>query len=211
MYLNQGITVEFRQHSGTTEADKVVNWIALTQAFVNETIRRVDTKSKGKAYAISVPLRTVQNLALMNLMQETNNSRNLKFKALKKFIVRNELKAMFTALKIKYVSTQTYPKDKVMDGLASYINSRVKVLTYADDKINSKVFNIEIVSSIIRSIRSYGQRGQYVSKNRINAKVYRMLQEVLRPVIAEATMPPVMELRKTIENTTAEITQSLQS
>ena len=98
-----------------------------------------------------------------------------------------------------------------MDGLASYINSRVKVLTYADDKINSKVFNIEIVSSIIRSIRSYGQRGQYVSKNRINARVYRMLQEVLRPVIAEATMPPVMELRKTIENTTAEITQSLQS
>ena len=95
VYLNQGITIEFRQHSGTTEADKVVNWIALTQAFVNETIRRVDTKSKGKAYAISVPLRTVQNLALMNLMQETNNSRNPKFKALKKFIVRNELKAMF--------------------------------------------------------------------------------------------------------------------
>jgi len=33
-------TVEFRQHSGTTEAAKVVNWILLTQAMVNKATER---------------------------------------------------------------------------------------------------------------------------------------------------------------------------
>ena len=68
----QGLTVEFRQHSGTTEADKVINWIALTQAFVNETIRRVDAKSKGKAFAIQIPTRTVQNVTMLEAVNQAN-------------------------------------------------------------------------------------------------------------------------------------------
>ena len=38
------VTVEFRQHSGTIEFEKIKNWIVFTQAIINESIRRVDNK-----------------------------------------------------------------------------------------------------------------------------------------------------------------------
>ena len=218
VYLNQGLTVEFRQHSGTTEADKVVNWIALTQAFVNETIRRVDAKSKGKAFAIQIPTRTVQNVTMLEAVanRPCNNvgssQPSKQINAYKKYIVRNELKAMFTALKIKYVSTETYPKDETMNALADYINNRVKVLTYADDKINNKLFNIDPVKSIIRSVRRHtNANGQYIAKNRLQGQIYNAIKELLETTLYNEELPSVMELRKLIENKTAEITQSLQS
>lgn len=215
VYLNQGITVEFRQHSGTTEADKVINWIALTQAFVNETIRRVDSKSKGKSFAIQVPTRTIQNIAFLKVLNSTERPSDSKFRAYKKYIVRNELKAMFTALKIKYVSTQTYPKDETMNNLANYINNRVKDLTYADDKIDNKKFNLEPIENIIRSIRNHRESSQYVSKNRMQGTIYNAVLEVLEMQVKEPyfrmeKMPTVMQVRKLIENRTAEINESLQ-
>lgn len=38
-YIVHG-TIEFRQHSGTTEAEKIINWVVLMVGFVEETILR---------------------------------------------------------------------------------------------------------------------------------------------------------------------------
>lgn len=45
-YVKHG-TIEFRQHSGTLEADKIINWIILTQAMVNVSFIKVSVWQYG--------------------------------------------------------------------------------------------------------------------------------------------------------------------
>lgn len=48
-------TVEFRQHSGTLNAPKAVNWVRLLDAFITETKRRVDAPVTTRSVAQALP------------------------------------------------------------------------------------------------------------------------------------------------------------
>ena len=77
---------------------------------------------------------------------------------------------------------------------------------------NNKLFNIDPVKSIIRSVRRHtNANGQYIAKNRLQGQIYNAIKELLNTTLYNEELPSVMELRKLIENKTAEITQSLQS
>jgi hypothetical protein len=45
-YVTHG-TVEFRQHQGTTNAAKIINWIKLTQAIVERAVNRAVKKGEA--------------------------------------------------------------------------------------------------------------------------------------------------------------------
>jgi hypothetical protein len=53
-YYRHG-TVEFRQHSGTLNAPKAVNWVRLLDAFITESKRRADAPATAPAQAAPAP------------------------------------------------------------------------------------------------------------------------------------------------------------
>ena len=122
------VTVEFRQHSGTIEFEKIKNWIVFTQAIINESIRRVENKKFDNRMSVDMSYR-VQ--VISNLLSRENTLSQKIVDSL----VKDSVRQMLKSLKVKYVSTHMTPRDEHTNELGDYINKRVKQLTL---KNNSK-------------------------------------------------------------------------
>lgn len=72
-YVTHG-TVEFRQHQGTTNADKIINWIKLTQAIVERAVNRQvkdGTKSDWESFKYFLFLNPNPNNRVSSYDEET--------------------------------------------------------------------------------------------------------------------------------------------
>lgn len=69
-------TIEFRQHQGTIEADKIINWVKFLMGFIEESVRRVDMANAPRrrrrsavermtAPAVTLPETSTASLASM--------------------------------------------------------------------------------------------------------------------------------------------------
>ena len=152
-------TIEFRQHSGTTDYTKISNWIFLTQAFMNEAKRRVATKSvdKKNLASVSLPNRLLIDSRVIAWTKTTDNPNSTKvFNA----FVRQSVRTMIKSLKLKYVTTSLYPTDDKMNGLASYLLNRTKELTIGNKNRNMSTATTDFARQLVGSDNSYFLVGQ---------------------------------------------------
>ena len=129
------VTVEFRQHSGTIEFEKIKNWIVFTQAIINESIRRVDNKKTDNKMTVDMSYR-VQ--VISRLLNDTT-TKDLVTTKLVNSLVKDSVRQMLKSLKVKYVSTHMTPRDEHTEELGNYINKRVRQLTINNE--SKKLFS----------------------------------------------------------------------
>lgn len=126
--LNPRYTIEFRQHSGSTDYNKIANWIFLTQAFMNEAKRRVTSKSADRKNLASVSA-SVRMIVDCKIVQWSSASDNPNATKVFNAFVKQSVRTMMKSLKLRYVTKSLYPTDDHMNGLGTYLLNRSKELT----------------------------------------------------------------------------------
>lgn len=153
-------TVEFRQHGGTTDFVKVSNWVYLTQAFMNEAMRRVDVKSakRKSLVSVSVPSRLLVDCVVLNRLRGMGDS--AKYDKVHNAFVKQAVRTMLKSLKLKYVTTSLYPTDDAMGGLSDYARGRAKDLAVGKRGRAMSKNTQRVADMVVGSAGSYSLVGQ---------------------------------------------------
>tara|TARA_R110000787_G_scaffold129712_3_gene241559 strand:- start:1327 stop:2583 length:1257 start_codon:yes stop_codon:yes gene_type:complete len=184
--LRPRYTIEFRQHSGTTDFNKLSNWIYLTQAFMNEAKRRVSSKSAKTKNLVSISMseRLIVDSIVMRHINTEASSQISTTQATKVFnaFTRQAVRTMIKSLKLKYVTTNLYPTDDAMNGLGDYLKNRAKELT-----INKRGRRLSDMTTMTAEILesnsgSYTLQGQKEFNKQVVTKAKAKAQNIIAKI-----------------------------
>ena len=166
-------TVEFRQHGGTTDFEKISNWVYLTQAFMNEAMRRVGVKSakRKSLVSVSVPSRLLVDCVVLNSLRSAGDG--AKYDKVHNAFVKQAVRTMLKSLKLKYVTTSLYPTDDAMGGLSDYVRGRAKDLAVGKRGRTMSSNTSLVADMVVGTAGSYSLVGQstFTKVQMTNARV----------------------------------------